>query len=138
MALGWPRQMNARESRYARPDAILRLACPADQDATQPHDVVGNDIALAERLVRSVKMVTELVMRVKINRAGLRILFRRSGADLWPRREVARFDLVCRSGWQWESNRVATLLLLANPLTGAATKPDADIVTRLTPERHRR
>ncbi|MBT8408423.1 MAG: FAD-binding oxidoreductase [Alphaproteobacteria bacterium] len=68
----WPMLFGPGESWYAKPDAGGWIVSPADEDPAEPMDAWADDMVLAEGIARYETHVTEPVLRIETNWAGLR------------------------------------------------------------------
>ncbi|MEQ9039876.1 MAG: FAD-dependent oxidoreductase [Silicimonas sp.] len=68
----WPMLFGPGETWYAKPDAGAWIVSPAEEDPVAPMDAWADDMVLAEGLARYEAHVSEPVVRVETNWAGLR------------------------------------------------------------------
>lgn len=133
----WPMLMGVGESWYAKPDAGKLLVSPADAELVTPHDAYADDMVLAEGLARYEEVVTEPVIRVESNWAGLRSFSTDGSLVLGPDPDQSDFIWCAAQGGYGFQTAPAASRLLADILGGRASELDAGIRLALSPQRFR-
>ncbi len=132
---GWPLLMGPGESWYAKPDAGGWIVSAAEEHPSEPMDAWADDMVLAEGLARYEPYVTEPVVRMETNWAGLRtfapdralVIGEASG-------HPGFFWMAGQGGYGFQTAPAAAALLADLVLDGTPSLP-ADVVGSLRPSR---
>ncbi len=135
---GWPMIFGAGESWYAKPDAGRLLVSPADEDAVEPHDAWADDMVLAEGLARYEAFVTEPVIRIQSNWAGLRTFAPDRSLVIGFDPDVADFFWLAGQGGYGMQSSPAASALTADLIAGRTPEIDGDAVAAMSPQRFQR
>ena len=131
----WPLLMGPGETWYAKPDAGGWIVSAAEEHPMEPMDAWADDMVLAEGLARYEPYVTEPVVRVETNWAGLRTFA--------PDRALVIGEAPCRPGFFWMAGQggfgfqtaPAAAALLADLVLDRTPSLPADVVVALMPSR---
>ncbi|WP_171210290.1 MULTISPECIES: FAD-binding oxidoreductase [unclassified Ruegeria] len=131
----WPMMLGVNEAWYAKPDAGKLLVSPSEADPVAPHDAFADDMVLAEGIARYEEMVTEPVMRLEANWAGLRSFAPDGTLVLGPDPFDPSFVWSAGQGGYGFQTAPAASLLIADLIAGKPSELDDKTVAALRPER---
>ena len=131
----WPLLMGPGDSWYAKPDAGGWIVSAAEEDPMEPMDAWPDDMVLAEGIARYEPYVTEPVVRMETNWAGLRTFA--------PDRALVIGEAPGHPGFFWMAGQggygfqtaPAAAALLADLVLGRTPSLPADVVGSLLPSR---
>ncbi len=131
----WPLLAGPGESWYAKPDAGGWIVSAAEEHAMEPMDAWADDMVLAEGLARYERYVTEPVVRMETNWAGLRTFA--------PDRALVIGEAPGHPGFFWMAGQggfgfqtaPAAAALLADLVFDRKPSLPADVVGSLLPSR---
>lgn len=133
----WPMLLGPGEDWYAKPDAGALLVSPAEEDPLGPQDAWADDMVITEGLAKYEAHVTEPVMRILSNWAGLRTFAPDRKLVLGPDPSEPRFVWCAGQGGYGMQTAPAASRLLADLVLGHCSELPADTVLALSPERFR-
>lgn len=131
----WPMVFASGDAWYAKPDAGALLVSPSEEDPAEPHDAWADDMVLAEGLARYEEMVSEPVVRLISNWAGLRTFA--PDRNLVIGRDLRDPDFLwCagQGGYGFQTAPAASKLL-ADLVSGTASELPGDVLAQLLPDR---
>lgn len=132
---GWPMIFGAGESWYAKPDAGAWIVSPAEEHPVEPMDAWADDMVLAEGLARYEAHVTEPVMRVETNWAGLRTFAPDRALVIGEALGARGFFWLAGQGGYGFQTAPAAAGHLAHLVMKSKAVIDSDVAERLSPDR---
>ncbi len=131
----WPMLMGPGETWYAKPDAGSWIVSPAEEDPMEPMDAWADDMVLAEGLARYEAYVSEPVIRVEANWAGLRTFAPDRALVIGPAPNADGFFWMAGQGGYGFQTAPAAGDILADCVMGRTSRLGADVVRALSPLR---
>ncbi len=133
----WPLLAGPGESWYAKPDAGGWIVSPAEEHPMDPMDAWADDMVLAEGLARYEPYVTEPVVRVETNWAGLRTFAPDRALVIGEASGHPDFFWMAGQGGFGFQTAPAAAALLADLVLDRTPSLPADVVGSLLPSRFR-
>ena len=131
----WPMLFGPGETWWAKADAGAWIVSPAEEDPSEPMDAWADDMVLAEGIARYEAHVSEPVMRVDTNWAGLRTFASDRTLVIGEAPDVAGFYWLAGQGGYGFQTSAGAAQVLAHHVFGTGTNVDAKTVAALHPGR---